>query len=152
MVSQTAVVETTDATNPNAMSVGPATPVGRSYGLLNESDKDLRGRSGKVDEGVEVENEKGEWASGIKDPSLNDDDGNEDIHHAYIIPNTTQLVPYHAELPPDPPSMPLEGEKNGQLSSGHIDKMAMHLEPPGYELTTMQQEQTPHNGRSNREG
>ncbi|KIJ11665.1 hypothetical protein PAXINDRAFT_15481 [Paxillus involutus ATCC 200175] len=69
-------VEATDATNPNAMSVGPATPMGRSYGPLNALNEGEKGGE---------ENEKGEWASGIETPSSNDDGGDEDVRHAMLL-------------------------------------------------------------------
>ncbi|KIJ05737.1 hypothetical protein PAXINDRAFT_21032, partial [Paxillus involutus ATCC 200175] len=146
-VSQTALDEATDATNPNATSVGPATPVGRSYGPPNASNEGEKGGE---------EDEKGEWASGIETPSSNDDGGDEDVRHAYVIPNTTLPPPYHALPPPDerrrPPSVPLEGEKNGQQASGHVDDTATHLERPRRESTTMPPLRTPYDQGSNGEG
>ncbi|KIJ10616.1 hypothetical protein PAXINDRAFT_16386 [Paxillus involutus ATCC 200175] len=50
-----------------------------------------------------------------------------------------------------PPSVPLEGEKNGQQPSGHIDKAAMHLEAPQHKLTTMHLIQMPYDKESSRE-
>ncbi|KIJ10471.1 hypothetical protein PAXINDRAFT_102023 [Paxillus involutus ATCC 200175] len=107
MTGQTAVNdEATDTSNPHANGAGTTMPVGTSNG---------RDREG--DERDKVVEEKGEWASGIKHPSSNDDSGDEDVRHVYIVPNTTQLVPYHALPIPNkrrpPPSVPLEGEKDG---------------------------------------
>ncbi|KIJ12359.1 hypothetical protein PAXINDRAFT_14835 [Paxillus involutus ATCC 200175] len=146
-VSQTADVKATDATNPNATSVGPATPMGRPYGppnALNEGEK-----------GGE-EDEKGEWASGIETPSSNDDGGDEDVRHAYVVPTSTLPPPYHALPTPDerqrPTSMPLEGEMTGQQSSGHADEAATHLERPPDESTTQLPGRTPYDQTSNGEG
>ncbi|KIK76569.1 hypothetical protein PAXRUDRAFT_103604, partial [Paxillus rubicundulus Ve08.2h10] len=111
---QTAVNEATDTTDPNAMGAGPAVPVGMMNGPLNE------GRN------VKKEDEMGEWVSGIEDPSLDDDGGDEDVLHTYVVPNMTRPPPFHVLSTPDeqsqPSSMPLEGEKTGQQSSRHPDK------------------------------
>ncbi|KIJ04887.1 hypothetical protein PAXINDRAFT_21825 [Paxillus involutus ATCC 200175] len=55
--------------NPNATSIGPATPMGRLYRLLNMSNEGEKGGE---------EDEKGEWVSGIKTSSSNNDGGDED--------------------------------------------------------------------------
>ncbi|KIJ07416.1 hypothetical protein PAXINDRAFT_19392 [Paxillus involutus ATCC 200175] len=105
--------------------------------------------------GTTMPDEKGEWASGIKDPSSNDDGGDEDVRHAYVVPDTTQPVPYHIPPPPNerspPPSTPLEGE-NGQKSSGHRDKTATYLEDPRDESPTTSPRRTPSDDMSNGEG
>ncbi|KIJ10859.1 hypothetical protein PAXINDRAFT_16193, partial [Paxillus involutus ATCC 200175] len=105
--------------------------------------------------GTTMPDEKGEWASGIKDPSSNDDGGDEDVRHAYVVPDTTQPVPYHVPPPPNerspPPSTPLEGE-NGQKSSGHRDKTATYLEDPRDESPTTSPRRTPSDDTSNGEG
>ncbi|KIJ07980.1 hypothetical protein PAXINDRAFT_18855 [Paxillus involutus ATCC 200175] len=141
-VSQTADIEATDTTNPNTTSVGPATPMGRSYGLLNASNEG--------EEGGE-EDEKGEWASGIETPSSNDDGGDEDVRHMYVVPTSTLPPPYHALPTPDerrrPPSMLLKGEMTGQQSSGHNNETATHLEYPQQESSTPQPRRTPEKAR-----
>ncbi|KIJ09461.1 hypothetical protein PAXINDRAFT_17447 [Paxillus involutus ATCC 200175] len=146
-VSQMADIEATDAMNPNTTSVGPATPMGRSYGPPNASNKGEKGGE---------EDEKGEWVSGIENPSSNDDGGNEDVRHVYIIPTSTLPPPYHALPTPDerwrPPSMPLEGEMTGQQSSGHNNETATHLEHPQQESSIPQPQRTPYDETSNREG
>jgi hypothetical protein len=66
-------------------------PVGMSNGPRTGRSQGRRGEKG----------EKGEWASGIEDPSSNDDGGDEDVRHVYIVPNTTLPPPYHALPTPD---------------------------------------------------
>ncbi|KIK71867.1 hypothetical protein PAXRUDRAFT_181701 [Paxillus rubicundulus Ve08.2h10] len=111
-----------DTSNLNAMCTGMTKPVGMLYGPLNE------GRN------VKKVDETGEWASGSVTPSSNDDSGDEDVCHTYIVPNMTQPPPYHALPTPDeqrqPLSMPLEGEKTGQQSSRHTDELGTHLDVP----------------------
>ncbi|KIJ05778.1 hypothetical protein PAXINDRAFT_20987 [Paxillus involutus ATCC 200175] len=93
---QTAVEEATDTSNPNATSAGPTEPAGTSHGMLNGIDDGVEGgNSREVVKDVKVEDEKGEWVSGIEDPSSNNDGGDEDICHLYVVPNATQPVPYH---------------------------------------------------------
>ncbi|KIJ11539.1 hypothetical protein PAXINDRAFT_15538 [Paxillus involutus ATCC 200175] len=140
--------EAADTSNPNADSARPTMPVGTSCGLRSESNENEEGKKG-------IEDKKGEWASGIEDPSSNDNSGDEDIHHVYVVPNTTQPVPYHALPTPNerspPPSMPLEGE-NGQQSSGHINETATYLKDPRQESSTTTPIGTPYDEMSNREG
>ncbi|KIJ12713.1 hypothetical protein PAXINDRAFT_14471 [Paxillus involutus ATCC 200175] len=108
---QTAYNKAADTSNPNAMSTGPTEPVGMSNEPRNESNEGEKGGE---------EDEKGVWASGIEDPSSNDDGGDEDVRHVYVVPNTTLPPPYHALPTPDkrrqPPSTPLEGEKNDRTT------------------------------------
>ncbi|KIJ19510.1 hypothetical protein PAXINDRAFT_8001 [Paxillus involutus ATCC 200175] len=82
--------EATDTSNPHTNGAGTMMPVGTSSGRDQERDE--------RDEGGD---KKGEWASGIEDPSSNDDGGDEDVRHAYVVPNTTQPVPYHIPPPPN---------------------------------------------------
>ncbi|KIJ12481.1 hypothetical protein PAXINDRAFT_14681 [Paxillus involutus ATCC 200175] len=93
------------------MSVGLATPMGRSYGPPNTSNEGEKGGE---------EDEKGEWVSGIESPSSNDDGGDEDVRHAYVVPTSTLPPPYHALPTPDerqrPLSMPLKGEMTGVVN------------------------------------
>ncbi|KIJ21103.1 hypothetical protein PAXINDRAFT_6883 [Paxillus involutus ATCC 200175] len=122
MVGQTAVDDkAADTTDPHANSAGPAVPVGTMNKLSNGIDNGVKGGNGR-----EV-NEEGEWASGIDDLSSNDDSGDEDVRHAYVVPNSTQLVPYHAEPPPDdsrpPPSVSLEGEMSDQSTTTPLLQM-----------------------------
>ncbi|KIJ10261.1 hypothetical protein PAXINDRAFT_16705 [Paxillus involutus ATCC 200175] len=129
-------------------SAGPAVPVGMMNKPLNGIDNGVEGGNGReVDEDVKVEGKTGEWASGIENPSSNDNGGDEDVRHAYVVPNLTQLPPYHILPTPDerppPPSTLLEGERSGKQSSGHIDKTGMHLEVPRHKSTTTQPEQVP---------
>ncbi|KIJ10749.1 hypothetical protein PAXINDRAFT_16295 [Paxillus involutus ATCC 200175] len=95
------------------MSIGPATPMGRSYGLPNVLNEGEKGGE---------EDEKGEWVSGIETPSSNNNGGDKDVRHVYVIPTLTLPPPYHALPTPDkrrrPPSRPLKGEMTGQQSSG----------------------------------
>ncbi|KIJ09920.1 hypothetical protein PAXINDRAFT_17034 [Paxillus involutus ATCC 200175] len=93
--------EAADTSNLNAMSAGMAMPVGTSNGPPN--------RSSEV-EGEGENGEKDKRASGIADPSLDNNGGDEDIHHTYFVPNSTQLAPYPDEPRPPPLSMSLEGE------------------------------------------
>ncbi|KIK77076.1 hypothetical protein PAXRUDRAFT_167893 [Paxillus rubicundulus Ve08.2h10] len=51
--------------------------------------------------GEAIEDEKGGRASGNVTPSSNDGDGDEDIHHTYIVPKTTQPVPYRISPCPE---------------------------------------------------
>ncbi|KIJ07197.1 hypothetical protein PAXINDRAFT_19600 [Paxillus involutus ATCC 200175] len=137
---QTAVDnEAADTTDPHANSAGPVVPVGTTNG---------------IDEGEKggEEDEKGEWASGIETPSSNDDGGDEDVRHAYVVPTSTLPPPYHALPPPPdesrpPPSVSLEGEMSGKQSSDHADEAATHLERPPDESTT-----TPPDEKSSGEG
>ncbi|KIJ09143.1 hypothetical protein PAXINDRAFT_17768 [Paxillus involutus ATCC 200175] len=120
---QTAYNEAADTSNPNMMSAGPTEPAGMSNEPRNESNKGEKG--GEKDE-------KGVWASGIEDPSSNDDSGDEEVCHAYIIPNTTLPPPYHALPTPDerrqPPNMLLEGEKNGDEEGQETRKGTREVE------------------------
>ncbi|KIK76758.1 hypothetical protein PAXRUDRAFT_46771, partial [Paxillus rubicundulus Ve08.2h10] len=67
----------TDTANPNVKSAGPTKPAGAP-------------RTGSAREITE----EVERASGSVTPSSNDDGGNEDVRHTYIVPKTTQPVPY----------------------------------------------------------
>jgi hypothetical protein len=51
-----------------------------------------------------------------------------------------------------PPSVPLEGEKDGQQSSGHINEMATYLKDPRQESSTTTPIGTPYDETSNIEG
>ncbi|KIK76341.1 hypothetical protein PAXRUDRAFT_170225, partial [Paxillus rubicundulus Ve08.2h10] len=117
---QMAINKATDTTDPNAMGAGPAVPVGMTNGPPN------KGRN------IEKVDEAGEWASGSVTPSSNDDGGDKNIHHTYVVPNTTRPPPYHTLPTPDeqrqPPGMLLEGEKTGQQSSRCTDETGMHLD------------------------
>ncbi|KIJ09850.1 hypothetical protein PAXINDRAFT_17104, partial [Paxillus involutus ATCC 200175] len=143
-VGQTAVVdEAADTTDPHANSAGPAVPVGTTNEPSNGIDEGEKGGE---------EDEKGEWASGIETPSSNDDGGDEDIRHAYVVPTSTLPPPYHALPPPPdesrpPPSVSLEGEMSGKQSSDHADEAVTHLERPPDESTT-----TPPDEKSSGEG
>ncbi|KIJ12433.1 hypothetical protein PAXINDRAFT_14757 [Paxillus involutus ATCC 200175] len=145
---QTAVDdEAADTMDPHANSTGPAVPVGTMNEPSNGIDKGEKGGE---------EDEKGEWASGIETPSSNDDGGDKDVRHAYVVPTSTLPPPYHALPTPDkrqrPPSMPLKGEMTGQQLSGHADEAATHLERPPDESTTQLPGQTPYDQTSNGEG
>ncbi|KIJ06693.1 hypothetical protein PAXINDRAFT_20112 [Paxillus involutus ATCC 200175] len=117
------VNEITDTTDPNTMSTRPAVP-------------DSNTRDGDGDRKVEREDEdeKGRRASESVALSSNDDGGDKDIRHAYIVPKPAPPSPNHVPPPPDerrpPPSVPLKGEEDDQKSSGHTDEAAMHLERP----------------------
>ncbi|KIJ10059.1 hypothetical protein PAXINDRAFT_16906 [Paxillus involutus ATCC 200175] len=112
---QTAYNKAADTSNPNAMSAGLTEPAGTSNEPRNELNKGEKGGE---------EDEKGVWASGIEDPSSNDDGGDKDVHHAYVVPNMTLPPPYHTLPTPDerrqPPSMPLEGEKNNRITTTRV--------------------------------
>ncbi|KIJ19312.1 hypothetical protein PAXINDRAFT_7805 [Paxillus involutus ATCC 200175] len=130
MTRQTAYNEAADPSNPNARGAGTTKPAGRSYEPPNKSNKGEKGGE---------EDDMGEWASGIETPSSNDNGGDEDVHHAYVVPTSTLPPPYHALPTPDrqrpPLSTPLKGEeKNSQQS------------------TTQQPRWTPYDQRSNGEG
>ncbi|KIJ06305.1 hypothetical protein PAXINDRAFT_20490 [Paxillus involutus ATCC 200175] len=128
---QTANKEATGTSNPNANSAGTTMPVGTLNRPLNVS------KSNSNDEGVEGKGEKGEGnerASGITAPSSN---GN---------PQPTQTNT-------TPPSMPLEGEKDGEESSGCAHEAATHdVETPQAKLRTTPPLRTPYNQRSSGEG
>ncbi|KIJ09965.1 hypothetical protein PAXINDRAFT_16971 [Paxillus involutus ATCC 200175] len=139
--------EAADTADPHANRAGPAVPVGTSNGPSN-------GIVEGVEEGdrkVEEEDEKGGRASESAALSLNDDGGDEDVRHAYIVPKPVPPSPYQVPPSPDesrpPPSTPLEGEKNGQQASGHVDDTATHLERPRHESTTQQPRRTPEKAR-----
>ncbi|KIK92871.1 hypothetical protein PAXRUDRAFT_146373 [Paxillus rubicundulus Ve08.2h10] len=98
-ICQTANHKATDTSNPNATSTGTVKPAGTSYGLLNGSNK--RGKGGK---GL---GERDKGASGSVAPSS-------DVHHAYVIPNSTP-PPLNPDEYPPPLSMVLKGEESGKL-------------------------------------
>ncbi|KIJ09087.1 hypothetical protein PAXINDRAFT_17816, partial [Paxillus involutus ATCC 200175] len=132
-VSQTALDEAADTSNPNATSAGTTMPVGTSNGPLNGS-SEVEGEGGK--------GEGNERASGIVDPSSNGENA---------VPDSIPPTPNPDERGP-PPSMPLEGEKNGQQSSGHGDETGTHqVETPRHKSTTQQPRRTPYDQRSNGE-
>ncbi|KIJ16557.1 hypothetical protein PAXINDRAFT_11007 [Paxillus involutus ATCC 200175] len=127
-------MSTTPTLSPsNPRRAGPAVPVG----MMNEL-------SNRIDEGEKggEEDEKGEWASGTEIPSSNDDGGDEDVRHVYVIPTSTLPPPYHTLPTPHERrrhlSMLLEGEEGDQKSSGHDNKTATHLEHPRQESSTPQ--------------
>ncbi|KIJ11252.1 hypothetical protein PAXINDRAFT_15882 [Paxillus involutus ATCC 200175] len=144
---QTAVNEAADTTDPHANSAGPAVPVGTTNEPSNGIDEGEKGGE---------EDEKGEWASGIETPSSNDDGGDEDVRHVYVVPTSTLPSPYLALPTPNerrpPPSMPLEGEEDDQKASGHVDDMATHLKPTPDQSTTTPPLRTPYDQGSNGEG
>ncbi|KIJ05418.1 hypothetical protein PAXINDRAFT_21324 [Paxillus involutus ATCC 200175] len=111
-VSQTALDEAADTSNPNATSAGTTMPVGTSNGPPNGS-SEVEGEGGK--------GEGNERASGIVDPSSNGENA---------VPDSIPPTPNPDERGP-PPSMPLEGEKNGQQSSGHGDETGTHQRSNG---------------------
>ncbi|KIJ09802.1 hypothetical protein PAXINDRAFT_17135 [Paxillus involutus ATCC 200175] len=159
-VSQTADIEATDTTDPNTTSARPAVPVGTSYGPPNESNDDSNARDqeeGKRDgEVVEGEDEKGGRVCESAALSSNDDGGDEDVRHVYVIPKPAPPSPNHVPPPPGerrpPPSVPLEGEEVDQQSSGHDNEMATHLEHPRQESSTPQPRRTLYDETSNGEG
>ncbi|KIJ07342.1 hypothetical protein PAXINDRAFT_19455, partial [Paxillus involutus ATCC 200175] len=126
-VSQTALDEAADTSNPNATSAGTTMPVGMSNGPPNGS-SEVEGEGGK--------GEGNERASGIVDPSSNGE--NAVLDSIPPTPNLDERGP--------PPSMPLEGEKNGQQSSGHVDETGTHLKPPRHESRTTPPERMPYDG------
>ncbi|KIJ06171.1 hypothetical protein PAXINDRAFT_20623 [Paxillus involutus ATCC 200175] len=153
-VGQTAVVdEAADTTDPHANSAGPAVPVGTTNGPPNESDG---GRDRERGRNVEEEDEKGGRASESVALSSNDDGGDEDVRHAYIVPTSTPPSPNHVPPPPDesrpPPSVSLEGEMSGKQLSDHADEAATHHEHPRHESTTTPPIRTPRDEKSSREG
>ncbi|KAF8835308.1 hypothetical protein BDN67DRAFT_1015664 [Paxillus ammoniavirescens] len=108
---QTAHAEAADPLNPNTTGAGTTKPVGTSYGppcemneSRNESNEDSKGEKAERDE----------RASGDVAPSS----------------NSKNTVPDSTPPPPNldkwrlPLSVPLEGEKIGQKSSGHVNNMA----------------------------
>ncbi|KIJ06647.1 hypothetical protein PAXINDRAFT_20160 [Paxillus involutus ATCC 200175] len=129
---QTAYEEAADPSNPNARA-GPTEPAGTSNRPPNGS-SEVEGEGGK--------GEGNERASGIVDPSSNGENA---------IPDSIPPTPHLDERGP-PPSMPLEGEKNGQQLSGHGDETGTHqVETPQHKSTTQQPRRTPYNQRSNGE-
>ncbi|KIJ14510.1 hypothetical protein PAXINDRAFT_12607 [Paxillus involutus ATCC 200175] len=129
--------EATGTSNPNANGAGTTMPVG----TLNTSK--LNGN----DEEVEGKGEKGEGnkrASGITAPSSN---------VKYTVPDLIPPVPNPHEQTPPPPSTLLEGEKDGEESSGRAHKAATHVvETPWAESRTTLPLWTPYNRRLNGEG
>ncbi|KIJ11553.1 hypothetical protein PAXINDRAFT_15549 [Paxillus involutus ATCC 200175] len=113
-----------DPLNPNANGAGMTKPVGTLYGLHDKLIKDSKGEKGQ----------RVERASGTVGPS-SDDDGGDEVHHS-----------------PPPPSTLLEGEENGEQTSGHPDEMAMHLEPPQPKLRAMLPTWMPYDRKSNKGG
>ncbi|KIK77261.1 hypothetical protein PAXRUDRAFT_167412, partial [Paxillus rubicundulus Ve08.2h10] len=97
----------TDIVNPNTKSAGPTKPAGAPRtGNARDVNKEVKGTGGKVDaqqsqRGEAIEDEKGGRASGSVTPSSNDGGGDEDIHHVYVVPKTTQPVPYHISPCPE---------------------------------------------------
>ncbi|KIK79028.1 hypothetical protein PAXRUDRAFT_162406, partial [Paxillus rubicundulus Ve08.2h10] len=81
----------TDTANPNMKSARPAGALctGNTYNVTEEV------------EGEAIKDEKGGRASGSVTPSLNDDGGDEDICHTYILPKPTQPVPCHISPCPE---------------------------------------------------
>ncbi|KIJ21289.1 hypothetical protein PAXINDRAFT_5472 [Paxillus involutus ATCC 200175] len=77
-------------------------PVGTSNGLLNGINKGVK----KGDSKVKVENEKGRRASESAALSSNDNSGDEDVHHTYIIPKPALPAPYHVPPRPDEQGSP----------------------------------------------
>ncbi|KIJ08867.1 hypothetical protein PAXINDRAFT_18024 [Paxillus involutus ATCC 200175] len=138
------VDETADTIDPNMTSTRPAVPVGTTNGPSNGLDGD---GDRKVE--VEDEDEKGRRASESATLSLNDDGGDKDVHHVYIVPKPAPPSPDERQ---PPLSVPLEGEEDNQKSSGHADEAATHLEQPPDESTTQQPGQTPYDQTSNGEG
>ncbi|KIJ09086.1 hypothetical protein PAXINDRAFT_17815 [Paxillus involutus ATCC 200175] len=152
-VGQTAVDdEAADTTDPHANSTGPAVPVGTTNEPSNGVDEGVEEGDRSVEEG----DEKGGRVSESAALSSNDDGGDEDVRHAYVVPKPVPPSPYQIPPSPDesrpPPSTPLEGEKNGQQASGHVDDTATHLERPRHESTTQQPRRTPYDQRSSGEG
>ncbi|KIJ04850.1 hypothetical protein PAXINDRAFT_21861, partial [Paxillus involutus ATCC 200175] len=151
-VGQTAVDdEAADTTDPHANSAGPAVPVGTTNEPSNGIDEGVE----EGDRKVEEEDEKGGRASESAALSSNDNGGDEDVRHAYVVPKPATSAPYHVPPSPDkrrPPSVPLEGEMTGKQSSGHADEAATHLERPPDESTTQLPGRTPYDQTSNGEG
>ncbi|KIJ10098.1 hypothetical protein PAXINDRAFT_16890 [Paxillus involutus ATCC 200175] len=100
-------------------------PVGTSNGPPNGS-SEVEGEGGN--------GEKDERASGIADPSLDDDSGDEDIHHTYVVPNPTQLTPYPNKPRPPPPSMSLEGEISDAVHNPDGQTDSPDSVPPSVQL------------------
>ncbi|KIK74520.1 hypothetical protein PAXRUDRAFT_19792 [Paxillus rubicundulus Ve08.2h10] len=97
----TANHEAADTSNLNATCAGTTKPAGTSYGLPNGS-KEVEGGKGERDK----------RASGSVAPS-SDNDGGDEVHHMYAVPNSTPPPPNPDEHQP-PPSMPPEGENCGE--------------------------------------
>ncbi|KIJ06368.1 hypothetical protein PAXINDRAFT_20441 [Paxillus involutus ATCC 200175] len=155
---RTANKEATGTTNPDARCAGTTMSVGTSYGpsnkLRNESKE--KGKGGEVVEDVKEEDEKGGRASESAALSSNDDGGDKDVRHAYVIPKPAPPSPYHIPPPPDesrpPPSVSLEGEMSGKQSSDHANEAVTHLERPPDESTTTPPVWTPPDEKSSGEG
>ncbi|KIJ13592.1 hypothetical protein PAXINDRAFT_13553 [Paxillus involutus ATCC 200175] len=152
-VSQTAVDdEAADTTDPHAICAGTTVPAGTSHEPSNDVDEGVE----EGDRKVEEEDEKGGRASESAALSSNEDGGDEDVRHAYIVPKPVPPSPYQVPPPPDesrpPPSTPLEGEKNGQPSSGRTDETGTHLETPQDQSRTTSPIRTPHDKGSSGEG
>ncbi|KIJ19235.1 hypothetical protein PAXINDRAFT_8582 [Paxillus involutus ATCC 200175] len=157
MVSQMADVEATDTTDPNTTSARPAVPVGTTNKPSNWIDNGAEGGNGReVDEDVEIEDEKGGRASESTALSSNNDGGDEDVRHAYVVPKPVPPSPYQVPPPPDesrpPLSMSLEGEMSGKQSSDHADEAATHHEHPQHKSTTTPPIWTPRDEKSSGEG
>jgi hypothetical protein len=156
-VSQMADVEATDTTDPNTTSARPAVPVGTTNEPSNWINDGAEGGNGReVDEDVEIEDEKGGRASESAALSSNDDGGDEDVRHTYVVPEPVPPSPYQVPPPPDesrpPPSVSLEGEMSGKQSSDHADEAATHHEHPRHESTTTPPIRTPRDEKSSGEG
>ncbi|KIJ08655.1 hypothetical protein PAXINDRAFT_18224 [Paxillus involutus ATCC 200175] len=137
MTRQTAIDDkAADTTDPHANSAGPAVPVGTMNELSNG-----------VDEGVD---------EGDRKVNSNDNGGDEDVRHVYVVPKLAPPSPYHLPPPADesrpPPSMLLKGEMTGKQSSGHANEAATHLEVPPDQSRTRSPIRTPHDKSSSGEG
>ncbi|KIJ12166.1 hypothetical protein PAXINDRAFT_14940 [Paxillus involutus ATCC 200175] len=128
LTRQMAYKEAADPSKPNARA-GPTEPAGTSHQPLNDVDEGVK----EGDRKVEEEDEKGGRASESVALSSNDNGGDKDVRHMYVVPKPAPPFPYHVPPPPDerspPLSTPLEGE-NGQKSSGHVDETGTHPKPP----------------------
>ncbi|KIK73604.1 hypothetical protein PAXRUDRAFT_177997 [Paxillus rubicundulus Ve08.2h10] len=106
---QTAVNKAADTSNPNATCAGTTKPVGTSNRLPNGL-KEVEGGKGE-------RCRRDERASGTVGLSSNGEN---------TVPDSIPPVPNLGKRRP-PLSVPLEGEKTGQQSSGHPDKTTTHL-------------------------
>jgi hypothetical protein len=108
-VGQTAVDdEAADTTDPHANSAGPAVPVGTSNGPSNGIDEGVEEGDRKVEE-----DEKGGRASGSAALSSNDDGGDEDVRHAYVVPKPTHHLPTTSHHPRRTQTTPEHAARGG---------------------------------------
>ncbi|KIK96299.1 hypothetical protein PAXRUDRAFT_10901 [Paxillus rubicundulus Ve08.2h10] len=94
--------------------------------------------------GEAIEDKKGGRASGSVTPSSNDDGGDEDVRHTYIVPKTTQPVPYHISPCPEQRDNDNAMKAYTMAAQGHADIMhnpGGSMDSPGSQPLSVQLEE-----------